>query len=91
MACYEDAPDTVYLSSTRLVSGYQAIRAMYAERFGQTMGSLKFKVLQLKPIENSHVLAVGSFWLDDQHGNWSLLLRKTEQGWRISADHTSSH
>ena len=37
MECYEDAPDTVYLSSTQFVSGYAAIRAMYAERFGRTM------------------------------------------------------
>ena len=91
MECYADAPDTVYLSATRLVSGYSAIRAMYAERFGQTMGSLRFKVLHIKPIETSHVLAVGCFYLDEHTGNWSLLLRKTGRGWRISADHTSSH
>jgi hypothetical protein len=91
MECYEDAPGTVYLSSTRLVSGYAAIRAMYAERFGQTMGYLKFSLLQLTPIETSHVLAIGSFCLDEHRGHWSLLLRRTERGWRISADHTSSH
>jgi hypothetical protein len=90
MECYEDAPDTVYLSSTRLVSGYAAIRAMYAERFGPTMGLLEFNVLQLKPIESSHVLVVGSFRLDERTGNSSLLLRKTSRGWRISADHTAS-
>ena len=90
MECYEDAPETVYLSSTRLVSGYAAIRAMYAERFGQTMGHLRFNLLQIKSIETSHVLAVGSFHLDDHSGNCSLLLRKTQRGWRISADHTSS-
>jgi hypothetical protein len=91
MECYEEAPDTMYLSATRLVSGYAAIRAMYAERFGSTMGSLKFNVLQLKLIESSHVLAVGSYRLDEQTGHWSLLLRKTRRGWRISADHTSSY
>lgn len=91
MECYEDAPDTVYLSSSRLVSGYASIRAMYAERFGQSMGRLEFNVLQLKPIECSHVLVVGSFQVDGQTGNWSLLLRKTPRGWRISADHTWSH
>jgi ketosteroid isomerase-like protein len=91
MACYEEAPDTLYWSETRLIIGYTAIRTMYAERFAQAMGSLKFKVLQVKPIENSHALAIGSFCLDERTGNWSLLLRKTERGWRISADHTSSH
>jgi uncharacterized protein (TIGR02246 family) len=91
MECYEDAPDTVYVSSTQFVSGYAAIRAMYAERFGRTMDRLEFNVLQLKPIETSHVLVVGSFRVAGQSGNWSLLLRKTAQGWRISADHTWSH
>src|SRR5438045_7119104 len=85
MECYEDAPDTVYLSSTQLVSGYAAIRAMYAERFGQTTGRLEFNVLQLKPIESSHVLVVGSCRLDGQSGNWSLLLRQTTLAWRLSA------
>jgi ketosteroid isomerase-like protein len=33
---------------------------------------------------------VGSFRVDGQTGNWSLLLRKTSRGWRISADHTWS-
>src|SRR3954466_11415710 len=77
MECYEDAPDTVYLSATRLLSGYAAIRAMYAERFGPAMSRLEFSVLQLKPIEASHVLVVGSFRLDEQTGSWSLLLRRT--------------
>jgi len=91
MECYEDEPDTVYVSSTQFVSGYAAIRAMYAERFGRTIDRLEFNVLQLKPIETSHVLVVGSFRVAGQSGNWSLLLRKIAQGWRISADHTWSH
>jgi uncharacterized protein (TIGR02246 family) len=91
MECYEDSPDTVYLSATRLVSGYAAIRAMYAERFGKSMGSLKIKVLQVKPIGTSHALVVGSYALDEHSGLCSLILRATERGWRISADHTWSN
>jgi ketosteroid isomerase-like protein len=91
MECYENAPDTVYWSASRQASGYEAIRAMYAERFGAEMGLLQFNVLQLKPIESSHVLVLGSFRLGADSGHWSLLLRKTPRGWRISADHTCTH
>lgn len=90
MECYEDSPDTVYLSATRLVSGYAAIRAMYAERFGHAMGSLKIKVLQIRPIGESHALVVGSYALDEHSGLCSLVLRASARGWRISADHTWS-
>jgi len=91
MECYEDSPDTVYLSATRLVSGYAAIRAMYAERFGESMGLLKITVLQIQPIGTSHALVAGSYALDAHRGMCSLILRATEGGWRISADHTSSN
>jgi len=91
MECYENSPDTVYLSATGCVSGYAAIRAMYAERFGQSMGSLKIKVLKVQAIETSHAFVVGSYVLNEQGGMCSLILRATGSGWRISADHTSSH
>ena len=90
MECYEESPDTLYLTGTRFVSGYEAIRAMYAERFGGTMGSLKISVLEIKPIETSHAMLVGTYSLGAYRGNCLLVLRKTARGWRISADHTSS-
>src|ERR1700743_3435276 len=34
MTCYENAPTTTYVSGAHFVHGYDAIRAMYAERFG---------------------------------------------------------
>lgn len=90
MECYENSPDTVYISASRLVTGYEAIRAMYAERFGGAMGFLRIKVLQVKPIATSHAMAVGAYALDEHSGHCSLLLHETAHGWRISADHTSS-
>ena len=90
MECYEESPDTLYLSATRFVSGYEAIRSMYAERFGGAMGSLKISVLEIKPIETSHAVLVGTYSLGVDSGSCLLVLRKTARGWRISADHTSS-
>lgn len=100
MACYEDSPDTIYLTATQIVSGYGAIRSMYAERFGaeggNSMGELTVKLLRVTGIGSEHVLAVAVYSLQGvefsagQHtGMCSLVLHKTADGWRICADHTS--
>jgi hypothetical protein len=100
MACYEDSPDTIYLTATHIVSGYAAIRSMYAERFGadngNSMGVLTVKLLRVTRLGSEHVLAVGLYSLEGvevsqgRHtGMCSLVLHNTAAGWRICADHTS--
>lgn len=100
MACYEDSPDTIYLTATQIVSGYAAIRSMYAERFGaddaNSMGVLTVKLLRVTRIGSEHMLAVGLYSLEGvevsqgRHtGMCSLVLHNTAAGWRICADHTS--
>jgi hypothetical protein len=98
MACYEDSPDTIYLTASRIVCGYSAIRSMYAERFGadagNSMGSLTVKLVRVIRVGAEHVLAVGLYSLQDvqvsdRRGMCSLLLHDTAAGWRICADHTS--
>jgi uncharacterized protein (TIGR02246 family) len=100
MACYEDSADTLYLSATQIVSGYAAIRAMYAQRFdtknGNSMGTLEMKLLRVTRLGPEHVLAVGLYSLEGagstegRHaGLCSLVLHNTAPGWRICADHTS--
>jgi hypothetical protein len=100
MACYEDSPDTIYLTATQIVSGYADIRSMYAERFGaedgKSMGDLTVRLLRVTRIGSEHVLAVGVYSLQGvevsagQHaGMCSLVLHKGADGWRICADHTS--
>ena len=100
MACYENSPDTIYLTATQIVSGYADIRSMYAERFGaeggHSMGDLTVKLLRVTRIGSQHVLAVGLYSLqgvefaEGRHtGMCSLVLHNTADGWRICADHTS--
>jgi uncharacterized protein (TIGR02246 family) len=100
MECYENSPDTIYLTATRIVAGYAAIRSMYAQRLGtvsgQSMGVLGIEVERVTLLGTHHALVVGSFSLagaalsaEDHRGVCSLVLHKTARGWRISADHTS--
>ena len=97
MECYENSPETVYLSSTQVVYGYNAIHSMYAERLSGSgpMQPLKMTLLHISRLGTKHALAVGRFALEGSEsaasraGVWSLVLHNTDAGWRICADHTS--
>jgi uncharacterized protein (TIGR02246 family) len=99
--CYEHSPQTIYLSSARIATGYPAIETMYADRFGASspavLGTLTMSLRQVTPLGSQHAFAVGRYLLNrdgvnggSEHGVFSLVLRKTPLGWRIAADHTSA-
>ena len=98
---YEVSPQTSYLNSDRIVLGYLEIAELYAERFATVSaaqrGMLSMSLTRVVPLGAAHALAIGRYRLsrDEQDGGsgegvFSLVLRKTSQGWRISADHTST-
>ena len=97
MECYENSPDTVYLSSTQVVYGYNDIRSMYAQRLTGTepIPPLNMALLHVSRLGAKHALAIGRFTLgngqpvESRSGVWSLVLHDTGAGWRIRADHTS--
>jgi len=99
MTCYENASSTSYVSGTRFVQGYQAIRDMYAQRFGggskAAMGQLKLEIVDLRLLGSDHAYVIGRFHLHraaadggDATGPTTLLLHRTAAGWRIIADHS---
>lgn len=99
MGCYEKSDEVTYVSGARYVAGYDAIRAMYAERFGggskAAMGELKLEILGFRLLDDSHAHVVGRFHLHrdaaaggDATGLTTLVFAKTLQGWRIVADHS---
>ncbi|QNQ10730.1 YybH family protein [Sphingomonas alpina] len=99
MTVYENAPGTVYIGGGNVVRGYQAIRDMYAGRFGggsaAAMGQLKLEILDFRLTDRDHAFIVGRFHLHrdaasggDASGLTSLLFHRTSAGWRIVADHS---
>jgi len=99
MACYERAATTTYVSGTRFVQGYDAIRASYAERFGggasAAMGQLSLEIVDFRMAGPDHAYVVGRFHLHrdaahggDASGPTTLLFKRTTAGWRIIADHS---
>lgn len=97
MTLYENAPTTTYLTSSKRVQGYDAIRAMYAADFGAgsaAMGKLALNVLEVRTIGGDHAYVTVRFTLtqpgtaEPATGYSTLLMRKSVAGWRIVADHS---
>ena len=99
MTCYEKAPTTTYVNATHVLRGYDAIRAMYAERFSggssAVMGQLTLNVVDFRMLGDAYAYVVGRFHLhrDAAHGGevtgpTTLLFKRTPAGWRIIADHS---
>lgn len=96
LACYEDSPQTLYVAAQGVVRGLEAIRRMYRERFADTGGAgrLALELDEAEPLGEGLAMAVGRYrlaWSDRPAaaGVFSVVLRRTAEGWRIVADHSS--
>lgn len=96
MACY--APDAVYVAGGKLVSGKDAIAAVYTKSFaagGNTRGKLTFQPMAWRTISNVHQLLVARWTLTPggggkvETGLTTLLFERRKDGWRIISDHSS--
>lgn len=62
----------------------------------ERMGTLDFPELEVRMLDREHASVIGRFRLQrsaagggDAQGVFTLLLKKTEKGWKILVDHTS--
>jgi len=103
MQAYEDSPDTTFIGTT-LRKGYAPILARYKQAYTTPaqMGTLTFSNLEVRLLDSScgkteFAVVTGSFHLEraqkgeakKDDGNFSLVWRKGQQGWKIVLDHTS--
>lgn len=99
MECYERGPGTTYVGSGKVVHGYEAIRSMYAGRFGSgdraAMGLLTLEIVDFRQLGPDHAYVIGRFRIerDAAHGGpasgpTTLVFKRTRAGWRIIADHS---
>jgi len=100
MQVYDNSPSTSYVTNTGLITGYNAIQAMYAARFGGAgaggLGQLSFSVLAYRPLGPGFALLTGRFVLHraashtpDATGVFTLVFHKSAGAWGIVSDHTS--
>ena len=97
MQGYENSPHTTFVSQT-VQYGYETILERYKKLYTTpaAMGKLTFTHLAIRLLDPTYASVTGNFHLEraengggNANGIFSLLFRKTSQGWKIILDHTS--
>ena len=93
---YARAPETVFVSGDNVTRGWQTVLERYKKSYNsrEKMGTLTFSDLEITPLRNDAAIVLGRWHLqrakDEPHGRFTLIFRKTKQGWKIVHDHTSA-
>lgn len=95
MKGYARSATTEFIAGDKLTRGWQTVRDRYRKKYGsrEKMGTLTFSELKVTPLSSDAALVIGRWALvrkeDKPHGRFTLLFRRTAEGWRIVRDHTS--
>jgi uncharacterized protein (TIGR02246 family) len=87
---------TVFVSGDEVRRGWQTVHDGYLSKYTDRakMGTLTFSDLEIEQLGPDSALALGRWKLkrasDNPHGRFTLIFRKTPDGWRIVHDHTSA-
>jgi len=93
---YERSPSIVFLSGDNVSRGWQTVHDRYQKNYNsrEKMGTLEFSDIEVNVVSKDTAVMIGRWHLaranDEPHGRFTLIFRKTRQGWRIVHDHTSS-
>lgn len=95
---YERSPELTFFSGGDVTKGYDGLLERYSERYaapGTEMGALSFSELEVVELDPELAVVRGRWHLererlDDVGGLFTLLLHRTDAGWRIVHDHTSA-
>jgi ketosteroid isomerase-like protein len=94
---YKDSPDTLFVGH-KISKGYAQILQDYQRNYStrSSMGTLAFSELEVHPLSETFAVCLGRFHLDRSKkdggaadGIFSLVLEKTDKGWKIVLDHTT--
>lgn len=94
-AGYWDNDSLLFIGSKGPTYGYAGTLDRYKASYKDkdAMGTLTFSNLSFRKISNKYYHVTGAWSLarkaDNPKGYFTLLFRKTKQGWRIVADHSS--
>jgi uncharacterized protein (TIGR02246 family) len=94
---YQDAPSTTYVGSRGILAGIDEIRDNYASRFGPgaERDSLTFESIQVRTLTPMIGIVTARWVLHEDGvtqaaGPFTLVMRRTRAGWKITHDHSSS-
>jgi uncharacterized protein (TIGR02246 family) len=93
---YARSPDTTFISDNNFTRGWQKVHDRYQKNYDsrEKMGTLTFSDLETRLLSSDAAVTIGRWHLQlansQPHGRFTLIFRRTRQGWRIVHDHTSS-
>ena len=95
MAYYMKSDGITFQSGNSRISGWETVLTRYRTNYAPgNMGRLDFTDLAVNILSDDAAYVLGRFKLDiggeHREGVFTLILRKTGEGWRIVHDHTSS-
>jgi ketosteroid isomerase-like protein len=96
MKGYAKSDQTRFASGGDITLGWQTVFERYQKKYGTgaSMGTLRFSNLDIGSLGPDSAFAFGHWHLtrgaDTSSGLFTLLFRKTPDGWRIVHDHTSA-
>ena len=93
---YARSEATLFVSEDKIDRGWDTVRDRYHKKYSDRakMGALTFSDLEITPLSPDAAVVLGRWSLkrenDQPHGCFTLIFRKTKDGWRIVQDHTSA-
>ncbi|HEV3243277.1 MAG TPA: nuclear transport factor 2 family protein [Chthoniobacterales bacterium] len=93
---YWRSDETVFVSGDEVTRGWQKVVDRYKKKYSdpEKMGTLTFSDIEITPLSADSAVALGAWKLkrasDNPHGRFTLIFRRTDDGWRIIHDHTSA-
>jgi ketosteroid isomerase-like protein len=93
---YARSRNTVFVSEDTVRRGWETVRDRYREKYSDRakMGILTFSDLDIVLLSPDSAVALGRWKLqrakDRPHGRFTLIFRRSPEGWRIVHDHTSA-
>ena len=93
---YDKSDKTVFVSGEEVTRGWQTVMDRYKTKYSdrEKMGKLSFSEIEITLLGPESAVALGRWELkrakDNQHGRFTLIFRRTPDGWKIVHDHTSS-
>jgi len=92
---YARSGATEFVGGDKLTRGWQTVRDRYKKKYDsrEKMGTLHFSEVKITRLGGEAALVIGRWSLirksDKPHGRFTLLFRRTPEGWRIVHDHSS--
>jgi ketosteroid isomerase-like protein len=94
---YKNSPDTLFITNA-VNRGFEGMVDAYRRDYPNkaSMGTLSFSELEAHPLDEHFAVVIGRYHLErgkkeggNADGLFSLVLEKTDKGWKIIVDHTT--